>query len=1051
MSKIKIYKASAGSGKTYTLAKEYIKELLVAESDYNYRHILAVTFTKDATGEMLDRILAELYGLAFNTEESQGFINSIISTLKLEKISLSEEQIRTRAQKLLNNILHDYSRLSITTIDSFFQKILRNLARELGKGSKYNLEMNTNKTLQEAVRLTIEKANTDKRLLNWLTTYIEHKLEDDKAWRIEKEIFEFSKCIYNEFFQENEQLLKTQLSENPNIFVDINKQQQQIKQECKQIFERNYQKVKDILEQNALTTNDFKKKSNPIDFFKNLAEGNYSPSITPTLLNYREEVEAWTTKTNKRRLEIYSLVENHLIHLFNENFETLHQLWTTELITGNLHQLGLIWDIAKIIDERNSEENRFMLSDTAMFLNQMIDKSDAPFIYEKISSDIKHVMIDEFQDTSRLQWSNFKALLSEIIANDKFSLIVGDVKQSIYRWRNGDWKILSTVDKELDATTETLANNFRSAGNIISFNNDFFVKAAEALNTQFTEQFNNSSIQSPFLSTYKEDDVKQNIVKHKDEGYAAVHFLNFKEYSKLVKEEVFNQIQTLYNNGVNANDICILTRTNNDIKNIADYLSSIKNEYPELAENNYLNIISNDAFELQSAPAIKIIIEVLKTIAKPDDVISKEQLLYFLGEFNISLPENFNDIISQTLYIPLYELIGYIYQSFNLSIIENQSAYLFAFYDSISKYLNDKPSDINNFLQYWDDELKYKTISAGASVSGIKAMTIHKSKGLQFHTVIIPYCKWSINPKYDQTIWCKQKEDVYSLAMLPVGYNNKMADTVFAEEYVEETVQSWFDNLNILYVAFTRAEHNLIVIATYSKEVKGISSAANLLQSFINNTSLNGEWNDEDKVFSFGKINPSKNKTDKSSDNPFLTQPKAYATKFISSALTTDKPIFKQSNKSREFVLQTEENKYISHGNIMHKLFEQITHIDDLNSIIDSFVTEGLIPYNEKEIIQSSVLSAIKESNNEHWFNGSYKSYPEYTILLEENGEVVSKRPDRVLFSDTETIVIDYKFGKERKSHKKQVEEYMQILRDMKYINVKGYIWYVEEGDIISV
>ncbi|MDR0427398.1 MAG: UvrD-helicase domain-containing protein [Dysgonamonadaceae bacterium] len=1057
MSKIKIYKASAGSGKTYTLALEYIKQLLLSANNRNYRHILAVTFTKDATGEMKDRVLSELYGLAFYTNDSSGFFNSLSESLKESGKDWDEKYIRNRAEKILYNILHDYSRLNITTIDSFFQKVVRNLARELGKGSKYNLEMNTNKVLKEAVHSTIAKADKNKQILDWLTTYIEHKLNEDKNWRIEDEIFEFSKCIYNEFFQEHEQSLRKQLDENPKLFFQIKSQQEEIKKACRSFFIHTNLKVKQLLQERDLLPDDFIRKGIPVLFFQKLADGNYSIDVTKTIQDCCDDASSWTSKTHKRRNEIVALAENELIFLLTESIKTRRIMLTAQMITGNLHQLGLIWDITEEISEQNAENNRFMLSDTAMFLNRMIDRSDAPFIYEKLGADIRHVMIDEFQDTSRLQWNNFKVLLADIAANNHFSLIVGDVKQSIYRWRNGDWRILNNIEQELKTKSETLKYNYRSEKAVVFFNNTFFVHAANLLNRYYIENLNNSA-EPLFTSVYKEEDVVQKSNKSVQKGFVSVEFLSSEDdapYTDLMKEAVFRQINKLYENNISAGNICILTRTNKEIIALADYLSSLKSEYPELARNDYLNIISNEAFQLQSSPTVKIIIEALRMIADRENAIAKEQLNYFLNAFERTYPDNFESS-SEWVLMPLFELIGCLYRLFQLEKIDGQSAYVFSFYDSLIKYLNENRADIKGFLQHWDSELKIKTIPAGSSVSGVRAMTIHKSKGLQFHSVIIPYCDWNMNPKANTVVWCGSKEGFESIELLPISYSSKMGDTIFAEEYKEETAQSWIDNLNILYVAFTRAEHNLIILSKYKKELEKknkISSVSDLLQLSVPYFDSNGNWDEETGIFESGELDRSLSAKETTTDNPLKQEPESMKVSFVSQAFQPGKAVFKQSNKSREFIHPEKgiKEKYVSYGNIMHHLFERIGHWNQIEESIDHLIIQGLIHPNEKESYAQNMIEAIKQSQVEHWFNGNYKSYPEQSIIMEETGEIRTKRPDRVLFSENETIVIDYKFGKRHNTHHKQVEEYMELLSAMNYPNIKGFLWYVEERKVVPV
>ena len=543
MPALKLYKASAGSGKTYTLALEYIKELLLGDS-HTYRHILAVTFTKDATGEMKERIISDLYGLAFGTADSVDFLNSVANALEEAGRKMDEPSIRSKAGGILQTIIHDYSRLHITTIDSFFQKVLRNLARELGRSSKFNIEMNSAKVRREAVNRMIENAHRDSRLLQWLTTYIENKLEQDGNWRIKEDIYLFSECIYDEYFQEHEAVLRSQLYKNPSIFSDIVKFHLTLLHEYKTYFGQVYGKVIDLLNINQMNTDDFYQKDTVFDFWKKLAN-NQSAKIEKTIEKLLSGAENWSTKTHKRRNEIIALAENHLIDILSETVNTYQKQNASRLILGNIHQLGLIWHITEEISNINAENNKFMLSDTALFLFRMIDSSDAPFIFEKTGAEIRHILIDEFQDTSRLQWGNFKVLLSDILANNRFSMIVGDVKQSIYRWRNGDWRILNQIAKELPAQEKSLDLNFRSEKRVITFNNDFFAEAGRILDDKYREELFSLN-ESPFSTVYSKKNLTQIPQEKKDKGYVSIAFLQESEnekYKETVLSTLFEKIK----------------------------------------------------------------------------------------------------------------------------------------------------------------------------------------------------------------------------------------------------------------------------------------------------------------------------------------------------------------------------------------------------------------------------------------------------------------------------------------------------------------------------
>jgi len=1070
MSQLRLYKASAGSGKTYTLALEYIKELLLGEID-TYRHILAVTFTKDATGEMKERILSDLYGLAFETADSKNFFNSIQKALQEAGRPMDEILIRRRAGEILNAIIHDYSRLYITTIDSFFQKILRNLARELGRGSKFNIEMNSAKVRMDAVSRMIENAHQDPRLLQWLTTYVENKLEQDGNWRFKDDVYRFSACIYDEFFQEHETVLRNQLNEHPSIFSDIKNYHYSLLREYKAFFKETYRQAIDLLNENQLDASDFIQKGTVFEFWKGLAE-NQRGEIKKTIENLLSGAENWSTKTHKRRNDIIALAESRLMDLLLETVIILQKQEASRLILGNIHQLGLIWYITEEISAINAENNSFMLSDTALFLHRMIDASDSPFIYEKIGAEIRHVMIDEFQDTSRLQWSNFKVLLSDILANNRFSMIVGDVKQSIYRWRNGDWRILNQAGSELTVNEQSLDFNYRSEKQIVAFNNNFFSEAGQLLNDKYKEELFDST-ESPFSLVYNRENVSQKTPEKADAGYVSIDFLQdgkTEKYTEAVLSKLLEKMLFLQTADIRAGDICILVRNNNQIHWIADYFSSQKDSYPELAAGHYLDIVSNEAFQLNSSLSVKIIIEALKSGAYPDNPVYRANLEYLLasppaplrrrGEFEFPIPSplSFGEGPGVRS-MPLLELISYLYRFYSLEKIEGQSAYLFFFFDAVTDYLKNHSTDIHSFLAFWDDELSQKTIPAGEGIEGVRAMTIHKAKGLQFHTVLIPYCNWELNPKKNPIVWCGPKKGYYDLELLPISYSERMTNTVFSEEYRQETALSWLDNLNLMYVAFTRAEQNLIIFGKNKKQLTALENVKNvsdLLQWIVCKSAViprltRAPLENDTCHYETGTLTNIR-KTKEETANPLKQIPPPLYVDFISGEFSEGKSIFKQSNQSREFISSDSpaREKYITHGNIMHALFAAINTPDDVDKAVERFTSDGLILPAEKDAYKDKIRSYIQNPQVKDWFSGKYTVYPEFSIIVKEKGTVTTKRPDRVLLSDDTTLVIDYKFGEPHRSHETQMQEYLSLLQTMNYTNIEGYIWYVEKGEVLK-
>jgi len=897
--------------------------------------------------------------------------------------------------------------------------------------------------------------------LDWLTTYIEERLDEGSNWRIDREILNFSRCIFDEYFQEHESVLKNQLAGNPKIFGQIWNQHLQIQKDCREFFKTTYAGIAKTIEQNNFSLNDFSRNGTAINFLKKLAEGDFTTANpdSKTVQDCCVDAEKWPASKSKFRDEITSLASSGFMPLLNQSLDMLRKFNTSRMITKNIHQLGLIWDITNEIEQQNAENNRFMLADTALFLNRMIDDSDAPFIYEKIGAEIRHVMIDEFQDTSRLQWKNFKILLSNILADNQFSLIVGDVKQSIYRWRNGDWSILNNIENELPgAEVKTLGFNYRSEAEIVDFNNMVFTHAANALNKKYYDVFKDV-YESPFETAYSSENVEQQTHKKERKGYVSIDFIPDKvedvKYNELVLQKIPQQLQQLKNQGIAAGQICILARTNKSIIDIAEYLASQKEQYPDLQEGNYLNVVSSEAFQLNSSLAVKIIITALRMLSDPElplnplkGTLVPEKTENNYGLFALQVP--FRGFRGEDLGVnlPLFELIGHLFRLFELEKIEGQSSYMFAFYDAVSAYLKDYPADIYSFLKFWDEELQFKSVPAGTAVEGIRAMTIHKSKGLEFHTVLLPYCDWELYPK-DTIVWCGSKDNLYDLELLPVRYTQKMYDTVFFPEYEKETRQSWMDNLNILYVAFTRAACNLLILAKNKKKLdslEDVKTVSDLLQYII--PELEGEYDSETLRFEKGKLETSALKEEKKQDNLLKQTPETLEVSFLSEPFNPDKAIFKQSNKSREFIAKDEaviaRNEYIQRGNLMHDLFSRINTLDDIENAVEQLHFDGLIASNEKSYYTGLVKNAIEKSGNSAWFSGDYQSYNECTILLKEEGKVITRRPDKVLVKDQNAIVIDYKFGEPCAAHQKQMNHYLELMKQMGYPHVEGHVWYVD-------
>ena len=601
-----VYKASAGSGKTFTLAVQYIRQLI--EDPYSYRRILAVTFTNKATTEMKERILSQLYGIATSLKSSDGYLKEIIKTS-----DKSVDEIRKAADTALKNIIHDYSRFRIETIDSFFQSVMRNLARELELGANMTIELNNTDVLSDAVDSMIEKLDRMSPTLYWLLEYIEERIADDKKWNVSSEIKSFGRNIFDEAYIEKGVALREKLKDSKFI-PQYRKKLQEKRESILDTMKGFNEHFQEILNANGLTPTDLKNGARGIgSYFNKIASGKLSNDVrNATVEKCLEGAENWTTKTSPYKSTIISLADQVLIQVLNDAESTRMSsnkvLNSCDMSLRYLNNLQLLMRIDSEVREQNLSHNRFLLSDTNALLHSIIREGDASFVYEKIGTTIDTVMIDEFQDTSRMQWENFHLLLEESLAQKEGSMIVGDIKQSIYRWRNGDWKILAGLDKDRSfrLNSKTLDTNWRSEANIIAFNNDIFTSACKVLNERYKADEGEDCTQ--LLDAYS--DVRQKTSKDTKEGYIKLSFLKNSEehpYTDTTMELLAEEVDSLVKRGVRVNDIAILVRKNKSIPAIADYFD----------KNTPYRVVSDEAFRLDASLAVCMLIDGLRYISEP--------------------------------------------------------------------------------------------------------------------------------------------------------------------------------------------------------------------------------------------------------------------------------------------------------------------------------------------------------------------------------------------------------------------------------------------------
>ncbi|MCI0450092.1 MAG: UvrD-helicase domain-containing protein [Chlorobi bacterium] len=1059
-----IYKASAGSGKTYTLVKEYLK--LVLNNSENFRHTLAITFTNKAAEEMKDRIINQLAGLSQGEEQS----------LKEQLISEGVKgDIKQKAREVLQKILHRYSYFSVTTIDSFFHKVIRSFAKELKLHLGYNVELDQDLVMGKILDELLDEIGENMDLTRYLEDYAFYSIDDNKGWKIEFKI----KDIADEIFKERYWIKK---GNEIDLGSDLKKVQSFINKlfEITSSFEGQMKRFSDeaqeIINKYNLTISDFSfGKQGFMNYLLNkIRKDDFEP--TPRVLDaYNDPKNMYAKKFHPNtRLAVEDglhQVLRNAVDYYNQNH--LHYN-TAKSLTKTIHVMGILKDLLKKLTSYRDENRLMLISDTNNILMSVISDDNSPFVYEKIGNVYNNFLIDEFQDTSTFQWKNLKPLVENSLSENNFSMVVGDAKQSIYRWRNGNMMLLlKEIYKDLGAFKESIEDryldeNFRSKKEIIKFNNEFFKKAAQIL----SQRGENSG---GYLINESYYDVVQKDTRGTNGGYIGISFIDSKDEVTSPKEravaKTIDIIKESLDEGFKQKDIMILVRENSHGSEIARYLTFAG-----------IRVISNESLLLSNSPKIKILLNLFKYIVDNKNELAKTEVLYnyltYIKNGDFGLNEIFNDykkqggclfetelpeeffgeekgrINSKLFALNIYELAENLISIFGLN--KTADSYLLRFLEIVQEYSKKNNSDLTGFLEWWENYKNKKdcSIITPEQEDAVRIMTIHKAKGLESPVVIIPYANWDvdINGMRD-LIWASASQAPFNESQ---AYFLRPARTLkksyFEKDFSEESVLSNIDNLNLLYVAFTRAEERLYVICPKSGfenfDIERLNTALEGGKSINTAQLVKLAVSRLDFMNSFDAYNyefgiKSKHIQREPENPPYK----------IGEITTTDfykKAVIKPLSSGISLTLQKEKELswHRNRGIIMHKALEYIKSHEDTQKVVLQLKTEGLVTESDIETLTNELNEIMKTSEVKKWFDNTYEVKAEEELLL-PSGEVY--RPDRVLLKDNEVIIIDYKTGRQSDEHKKQVNLYAGILEKIGYEVTEKYLFYIEQKEVVKV
>ncbi|KAB1156051.1 UvrD-helicase domain-containing protein [Flavobacterium luteum] len=1038
-----IYDASAGSGKTYALVKEYLKIILTAKQNDAYRNILAITFTNKAVFEMKSRIVGSLS--EFVKEDPNQKALDLIHDLVLET-NLSVVQIKEKAQKIIKHIIHNYAAFDISTIDKFTHKVIRAFAHDLNLPVTFEVTLDTENLLNEAVDAIIAQAGEDEVLTKLLIDFTMEKTDDDKSWDISREILETGRLVLNE--NNRNEILQLQDKSIQDFITIKNK----LEKNCLVLVSECVVLANDVLsliEKKGIDLKSFSRGTFP-NHLQSIVAGKFNPKNKM----FREFEDISVNKTAKDFIVIENCIPEFL-QILNQIYITFEKRDFYKAFLKNITPLTLLNTVSNELTKIQKEQNILSISEFNALIHNEIQNQPAPFIYERLGERYRHFFIDEFQDTSEMQWQNLIPLIdnatsSEIDGEKGTLMIVGDPKQSIYRWRGGKAEQFIALSKNEnpfnnpEKVLQHLDKNYRSYSKIIDFNNDFFqLLSDEFENQDYKDLYKNHSHQKP---------------NSKTGGYVNISFLpEIQEQEERENEEVLektdlyvtatlNTILKVLKQGFEYKDIVILSRKRSQGIAIANYLTEQK-----------IPLLSSETLMIQNATEVRFIIQVLKYLRNTLDLEAKAYFLEYLAQ-NSQNQLPVHDFIAQGMALikeiefenwfekfsinvsfqnirkkSLYEAVEIIISKFLNHTKSN--AYVQYFLDIVLERDIRNQSGISDFLNYWDKNSEKFSIPSPEGTNAVRIMTIHKSKGLEFPVVIIPFAENDYTKDPKQKLWINTKNEA-DFGFEKVLIDNSRAVEGFGVEalevYNQKKQEELLDNINVLYVALTRAEEQLYVISSMNLSRNGEVPKNNMCAFFINYLINKNQFKENKLEYEFGNpIRLSKNEQHVETSKTIPLVAEVLNAKNIKIA-------------QREALMWgTHQQDAIEYGNIIHEILALVKTKFDIDLAIKKSIENGNITVNQNELVFKTIQDIVHHSELFDCFSEGNIVMNEQTIIQKEGPTI---KPDRIVLNkDNEVFLIDYKTGKHDTKYQLQLNNYQNAIEKMGYKVIKKALVYIGE------